>query len=152
MWNVSMRYNKNASYKLHITWAYPAPPPPLLPLLSPLPAPFYDRRQPNLINPNSRKLPLVFPSFSLPRLSARFSWHFHSSFYGRVWFFWHLATPSLIEPLAVSHQKVPFYNVDFRALERQIQMYLYLYVALSSFDTHNRAIDFTSQTLNLTDR
>lgn len=31
-------------------------------------------------------------------------------------------------------------------------MYLYLYVALPRFDTHNRAIDFTSQTLNLPQR
>lgn len=70
MWYVSMRYNDNASYTLHETRSWIFPSHSLLrPLFFSLPAPFYDRR-PNLINPNSRKLPPVFfPVLRFPRLS-----------------------------------------------------------------------------------
>lgn len=113
MWYVSMRYNDNATYTLHETrsWIFPSYSH-LRTLSFSLPAPFYDRR-PNLINPNSRKLPPVFFSCaSFSPFIARFLWHFHSSFYGCVCFFWHLAPPPLIELpanyrfLPLSHQKL----------------------------------------------
>lgn len=153
MWYVSMRYNRNTSYKLHIAWGSPSSSSSSFCCCycPPLSATFNERRQPNLINPNSRKRPPVFfSSFScLVHRALLMTFSFIVLWSCLV--FLALGHALINWTARVKPSKVPFYNVDLRALERQIQMYLYLYAPLSSFDTHNRAIDFTSQTLNLID-